>query len=145
MLLSGVSLGVWSATRGLDPREMLESGAMFWTKKGVVAVSKPEAMDTIAVDATPTPPTRRRVGTPKKSDPGVDRVTMPPPRRRGRSPKTSSNEDAAYVPDEDNIVEEGDEDVEEDWESAALAWGLITAGGLGMGSAGVYGAEVTAR
>jgi len=27
----------------------------------------------------------------------------------------------------------------------ALAWGLITAGGLGTGSASIYGAEVVAR
>lgn len=42
-------------------------------------------------------------------------------------------------------VEEGDEDAPEDWEAGALAWGLITTGGLGKGSAGVYGAEIMAR
>jgi len=42
-------------------------------------------------------------------------------------------------------LEEGDEHAEEDWEVGALAWGLITAGGLGSGSSGVYGAEIMAR
>ena len=42
-------------------------------------------------------------------------------------------------------LEEADEDVEEDWEAGALAWGLITAGGLGTGSAGVFGGKITAR
>jgi hypothetical protein len=43
------------------------------------------------------------------------------------------------------MPEEGDEGQEEDWESAALAWGGIVAGGLGVGSSGVYGGEVRAR
>jgi len=42
-------------------------------------------------------------------------------------------------------MEEGDENAEDDWEAGALAWGLIAAGGLGMGSAAIYGAEVIAR
>lgn len=42
-------------------------------------------------------------------------------------------------------MEEGDEEVDEDWESAALAWGGISVGGLGFGGAGVYGGEVKAR
>ena len=49
-----------------------------------------------------------------------------------------------YQPTE-GVLEEGDEDAEEDWEAGALAWGLISAGGLGVGSAAVYGAEVLAR
>jgi len=53
--------------------------------------------------------------------------------------------DDAYQPEESEELEEGDEDAEEDWEIGAFAWGLITAGGLGAGSAGVFGAEVMAR
>ena len=75
---------------------------------------------------------------------------MSPAKRRGRpSKKALTNgedpNDAAYKPDESDEVEEGDENVDEDWEAGALAWGLITAGGLGMGSASIYGAEVVAR
>jgi len=40
---------------------------------------------------------------------------------------------------------EGDEELEENWEIGALAWGIITATGLGAGSASVFGAEVVAR
>lgn len=32
-----------------------------------------------------------------------------------------------------------------DWEAAALAWGLTAAGGLGCGSAGVFGGECISR
>jgi hypothetical protein len=53
--------------------------------------------------------------------------------------------DASYQPAETDQMEEGDENSEDDWEAGALAWGLITAGGLGMGSAAIYGAEVIAR
>jgi len=73
------------------------------------------------------------------------------PRRRGRPSKKSTlahdgeDDDASYVPNEGSHLEEGDEEVEEDWEAAALAWGLISAGGLSVGSAAVYGAEVLAR
>lgn len=54
-------------------------------------------------------------------------------------------DDAAYKPVEGNQLEEGDEDVEEDWESAAMAWGTIIVGGLGKGSAGIFGADMKAR
>jgi len=40
---------------------------------------------------------------------------------------------------------EGDEDEDEEWEIGALAWGLITVGGLGAGSASVLGGEVLNR
>jgi hypothetical protein len=54
-------------------------------------------------------------------------------------------DDASYQPIESDQVEEGDENAEDDWEAGALAWGLITAGGLGMGSTAIYGAEILAR
>jgi hypothetical protein len=54
-------------------------------------------------------------------------------------------DDASYQPVGSDQMEEGDENAEDDWEAGALAWGLITAGGLGMGSAAIYGAEVIAR
>ncbi len=53
--------------------------------------------------------------------------------------------DDAYQPADKDQLEEGDENGEEDWEAGALAWGLTTVGGLGVGSAAIYGAEVTAR
>lgn len=72
------------------------------------------------------------------------------PRRRGRPSKKSiteevKGEDPSYEPDAGADLEEGDDNNEEGWEAAALAWGLISAGGLAVGSAAVYGAEVLAR
>lgn len=50
-----------------------------------------------------------------------------------------------YQPSQQEFVEEADEDAEEDYEIAALAWGLVSAGGLGIGSASVLGAEIVSR
>ena len=97
------------------------------------------------------PSTRRRAGRSKKLEDSADNasaVSGAKPKRRGRSKKTAVDDDAddaSYEPTESEQMEEGDEDVEEDWEAGALAWGLITTGGLGTGSAGVYGAEIMAR
>lgn len=73
-----------------------------------------------------------------------DSAAVATPARRGR-PRKQVAEDTAYEPSESDQLEEGDEDAEEDAEMAAFAWGLITAGGLGTGSAAVYGAEILAR
>lgn len=71
-------------------------------------------------------------------------------RHRGQFSKKPTIEeeegdDASYHPTESDQLEEGYEDAEEDSEIGALAWGLITAGGLGYGSAAVYRAEIMAR
>jgi hypothetical protein len=94
-----------------------------------------------------SPTIRRRPGRPRKvgtpeTDSSVSAATPAP--RRGRSSKKNEG-DAAYEPPSGRLLEEGDENVEEDWEVAALAWGGIAVGGLGVGSPGVYGAEVSGR
>lgn len=81
---------------------------------------------------TPSP-ARRTPGRPRKSTTNG---------KRGRPSKNKSQPEDTYQPDEQETVEEGDEETEEDWESAALVWGCISVGGLGFGGAGVYGAEV---
>lgn len=53
--------------------------------------------------------------------------------------------DDEYTPSEDDEVIEGDDDADGNLETAALAWGLLSIGGLGSGSAAVYGAEATLR
>jgi hypothetical protein len=53
--------------------------------------------------------------------------------------------EAGYAPPNGGLLEEGDEEMEEDWEVAALTWGGIAVGGLGVGSSGVFGAEVRGR
>ena len=69
------------------------------------------------------------------------------PRRRGRPSKKAveNHADATYKPAGGDQLEEGDEDVQEDWESATMAWGMIITGGLGAGSAGIFGADMKAR
>jgi hypothetical protein len=102
------------------------------------------------VEAAPS--ARRRVGRPKKSETSVeqdDSSAVSVPRRRGRSLKklpvdTDEAVDPSYTPSK-GVIEEGDGDAEEDWEAAALAWGLVSVGGLGVGSGAVYGAEILAR
>lgn len=72
-------------------------------------------------------------------------TTATPSKRRGRpAKKAEKDEDKAYVPPE-TVQDEGDEAGSDDWEVGALAWGLVAAGGLGVGSAGVFGAETTGR
>ncbi|KXX79531.1 hypothetical protein MMYC01_203121 [Madurella mycetomatis] len=83
----------------------------------------------------------------------------PAPRRRGRPRKVKPEpepeekgevvEDGTYEPTPDVKAEVGLGDVvpddDFDWESAALAWGLTALGGLGVGSAAVFGAECVSR
>jgi hypothetical protein len=97
------------------------------------------------LDAALTPG-KRRPGRPRKSEYANSEegsVLASVPKRRGR-PRKSSVGDSAYHPKE-VVHEEGDVDEDEDWEAAALTWGLIAVTGLGTGSSGVFGAETTAR
>ncbi|CZR54521.1 uncharacterized protein PAC_04405 [Phialocephala subalpina] len=151
VLLSGLSLGIWAAIRGLEANDMLTSSIPF------MKLAAKEAEDsTLALKEDVEPEndkidpgnTRRRPGRPKKHE-EPDTVA---PKRRGRSAKKAieltngvDEDDANYEPTESEKSEEGDEDVEEDWEIGALAWGLLSVGGLGVGSAGVLGAEVVGR
>ncbi|PMD36669.1 hypothetical protein L207DRAFT_515186 [Hyaloscypha variabilis F] len=157
VLLSGLSVGIWAAIRGLDPADMLGSSVPFLPHKtkeleDVSASIKQEAEK--AVQHIETTPATRRRGRPKgseKSTPDLDETsTVSHLKRRGRPSKIHLTDgddanDTTYKPDEIDEMEEGDENADEDWEVGALAWGLITAGGLGTGSASIYGAEVVAR
>jgi len=140
VLLSGLSLGIWAAIRGIEPKKLLSSIPFTGRTDSVQATDeiKPEAEES-------APPIRRRgPGRPKKSTWTAETNGSAAPLLRRRTRKSAeTEEDEAYQPTE--RLEEGDEDAEEDWEAGALAWGLITAGGLGAGSAAVYGAEIMAR
>ncbi|ROW12120.1 hypothetical protein VMCG_00723 [Cytospora schulzeri] len=87
-----------------------------------------------------------------------DHPEPPPPaptttRRRGRPRKVKQDPeeepgDKTYVPSPgEKASAEGDAlpSQELDLEAAALAWGLMAVGGLGLGSAGVFGGECLAR
>lgn len=86
------------------------------------------------------------------------------PRKRGRPRKVKAGSepepepeselepelagDDTYVPPpevEAEIVEGDNLEAEDEWESAALAWGIAALGGLGAASAGVFGGECIAR
>ncbi|KLU83966.1 hypothetical protein MAPG_03015 [Magnaporthiopsis poae ATCC 64411] len=81
----------------------------------------------------------------------------PAPRSRGRPRKIKwkdqtleeTDGDAAYKPSADEVsaAAEGDVLPEEDidWEAAALTWVIAIVGGLGCGSAGVFGGECISR
>jgi hypothetical protein len=85
---------------------------------------------------------RRRPGSRRKGE--TPEPTPTPAPRRTRISRKPVAEDT-YQPAGRGITEEGDEEQEEDWESAALVWGEIIAGGLGFGSSGVYGGEIRTR
>ncbi|KAH8794060.1 hypothetical protein BGZ57DRAFT_937999 [Hyaloscypha finlandica] len=155
VLLSGLSLGIWAAIRGLDPADMLGSSVLFLPQKqkepGAVSVSRKEETEKPVKQLEATPATRRR-GRPRRSEnntPDLDETSAVSKRQGRSSRKVPTNgddaDDASYQPMGSDQMEEGDENAEDDWEAGALAWGLITAGGLGMGSAAIYGAEVIAR
>ncbi|RDW78424.1 hypothetical protein BP5796_06276 [Coleophoma crateriformis] len=144
VLLSGVSIGLWTAIRSLDPTDLLSSSIPFVggnTASSLVEEAKhePEEESTMVE----TSPKKRTRGRPKKAEPLAtsNEVRVPKTRRRKQA-----EPDSAYQPTADESRIEGDEEaMEDDWEAAALAWGLISAGGLGLGSCGVFGAECVAR
>jgi len=147
VLLSGISVGIWAGVRGLDAKAMLQSSVPFLdqTEKLVdetaVAV-KSESKEAIEKIQGPV---KKRAGRPRKVA-GEPSTPSAATKRRGRSGKeTDDDDDAAYQPSDDDQVIEGDDTAESDVEMAALAWGLIIAGGLASGSTGVYGAEMMAR
>ncbi|KAI0969422.1 hypothetical protein F4678DRAFT_440399 [Xylaria arbuscula] len=101
----------------------------------------------------PTPSKQRR-GRPRKTQPThtpeLDSEDKPHgPVKNSRSRKGENNEDDTYVPTPATARSalEGDElpPHDLDWESASLAWGLATFGGLASASAGVFGGECISR
>ncbi|TLS31565.1 hypothetical protein PpBr36_03562 [Pyricularia pennisetigena] len=131
---------------------------------GVEVEPADEAVVKSELDHQDMPISPRKRGRPPKnaaaaSLPASDE-TAPTIRRRGRprkvkqeepepKPETEQIADPTYepTPEEAAQVVEGDALPEEDldWEVAALAWGITAIGGLGCGSAGVYGGECISR
>ncbi|KAK3295877.1 uncharacterized protein B0H64DRAFT_321809 [Chaetomium fimeti] len=110
--------------------------------------------DTTTTTTAHQPPKRR--GRPRKVKPEPGPEPEPEPELK-LEPEHHEPEREEGVPDEDktyqptpavraevglgDVVPEGDFD----WESAALAWGVTVLGGLGLGSATVFGGECLAR
>lgn len=175
VVLSAISLGLWAAVRALDSRDMLISAIPFYNTSQksltdeIATLANKEASVIVGREQTPVSPqagseqaesteeipTLRRSGRSGKTKEQVASTdnAASTSRRRGRPRKSlltqDDSPDATYQPtaaEEVNTVEGDIVPHEElDWESAALAWGIAVVGGLGSGSAAVYGSECVAR
>ncbi|KAI6380249.1 hypothetical protein MCOR25_001678 [Pyricularia grisea] len=131
---------------------------------GVEVEPADEATAKSELDHQDMPISPRKRGRPPKNaaiaSVSASDETTPTIRRRGRPRKVKQEEpepepekeqiaDPTYEPTPEEVAElvEGDAlpDEDLDWEVAALAWGITTLGGLGCGSAGVYGGECISR
>ncbi|OHE92778.1 hypothetical protein CORC01_11928 [Colletotrichum orchidophilum] len=167
VLLSGVSQGLWAATRVLDVSNILAASTPFAPNDLSKAKPPPRLLEgsdkpspeSESSSQTSTVSTRRRgnqhASQVKPAEMTISETSASRSTRRGRghTRKHTANPEEApedmYQPSpaESRAAVEGDElpDGEVDWESAALAWGLAALGGLGSSSAGVFGAECTSR
>ncbi|KAK0711243.1 hypothetical protein B0H67DRAFT_584735 [Lasiosphaeris hirsuta] len=171
VLLSALSLGLWAAVRAMDAGDIAKSAVPSYVAFGSSPLGKTSAdapeTEPRLNDEAPGPssiasklrdrPTQSRISNISSSnDPSDDGVPMP--RKRGHpqkikaEPKVDPEEipdDGTYepTPEEQSSIVEGDiiPGDEFDWESAALAWVLTVLGGLGAGSAAVFGAECVSR
>lgn len=167
VLLSGLSIGVWAAVRSLRASHVLTSAVPLYESSDEIQrehASEEKATDDDEDKASTAGSVRRSSRQHKARVPSVSSVASrdsednrgapAPPRRRGRPRKVKPDPeeepgDATYEPSAEEVKAsaEGDslpsQDV--DWEAAALAWGLTAVGGLGLGSAGVFGGECLAR
>ncbi len=164
VLLSALSLGLWASVRAIDVENMLRSGVPFYeiatAASQVEILGATDERDTAfkeesAEPATATNPRRRtRLARAPIKD-IKEEYAAQSYRRQGKTRKIKSDPeeelgDGTYEPspEEKASIVEGDVLPDEDsldWESASLAWGLTALGGLGAGSAAVFGAECTSR
>lgn len=163
VVLCAVGVGLWAAVRGVGVDEILGCAVPFYkpavTAEGLMSeVVKQEEVEAEMKGEVREEPTVRRSGRKSIATPkGADDATGT--RRRGRPRKVKAEPelaaetevmaaDATYVPEPSVAAEvaEGDRlEVEDDWEAAAVAWGITVLAGLGAGCAGVFGGECIAR
>lgn len=142
VLLSGLSIGLWAAVRSLRASDILSSVVPLYG--GITAE------DAMQDDPKPEQSTRRSKSSVSNED---NREPPPTLRRRGRPRKVKQDPveepgDETYepTPGEEGSAEGDALPMKQmDWDAAGLAWGLVSAGGLGLGSAGVFGGECLAR
>jgi hypothetical protein len=146
VLISGLSLGLWATIRAVD----------------IVDVVTYPLLQKSHEDADEQPDTDEQEGATIGNKSRAAKTALRPAedegsRRRGRSQRAKKSTDCSgvdpdgtYKPTRAEAAEASEGDVlpgagEEGWESAALTWGATILGGLGAGSAAVYGAECIAR
>lgn len=156
VLISALSVGLWAAVRSIGAGDILSSVVPLYKKHDDGTDTSDHASDDEEGSEheanTETRPSRRSTRLRKSKDSEVD-SEPPTPRRRGkprRAKKDPAEEpgDETYEPSaEERASAQGDTlpAREADLEAAGLAWGLISAGGLGLGCAGVFGGECLAR
>jgi len=163
VLFSGLTLFVWAGVRGLNVSDMLRTCGMPGTggphevlgaaKKQVTFLSSNNDDNTDDGDKEP------KMWRPLQSY--VEPESSATPARRGRPRKNGAEEpvndnaDAARrrmglkadreAATTEHEEEHGAVDVVEGTESAALAWGMMLLGGLGMAAGSVLGAEAISR
>ncbi|EKG12305.1 hypothetical protein MPH_10610 [Macrophomina phaseolina MS6] len=162
VLLSGFSLCIWAAARGLDVKDMLSSIVPQLRREtteehDAEAKSIKEETPTSPTGSQASPPARRR-GRPKRGPNPTSKEASSPTtrrslRRRSAAQDDSDADDAPYSPPPTTQAEiadleheeEHDDTITEDAEASALAWGLSLVGGLGLMSSAVMGAEIRGR
>lgn len=168
VLLSGTGAGLWAAVRSLGASDILTSVVPLYDDGREDATpEKPSdepSQPSLSTSTTTTGRSVRRSGRNRAASNSVNSTTTshdgeeehaapPKARRRGRPRKVRQDPeeesgDKTYVPSSpEKASAEGDAlpSQEVDLEAAALAWGLMAVGGLGLGSAGVFGGECLAR
>ncbi|TPX10856.1 uncharacterized protein E0L32_008245 [Thyridium curvatum] len=170
VVLSAISLGIWAAVRALDANDILASAIPLYgagpnsltddiasIASSETAAIKEEDIKLEDPEPSRTPAKRKSRKSKAGNDhaEGADDETTTPSGTRRRRGARKSKPDPEEVPGDKTYkpspsvragVAEGDTITEGlDWEATALTWGLTTLGGLGCGSAGVYGGECISR
>lgn len=172
VIVSAVSLGLWAAVRAMKVEDIMVCSIPYYktadTTSPAAETAEPELTlpDATAEEEPLQPRTLRnrgrltRAGIPDVSSSKEADDESPAPKKRGRPRKVKAEPepelelepelagDDTYVPPPEVAAEvaEGDKlEAEDEWESAALVWGLTALGGLGAASAGVFGGECIAR
>jgi hypothetical protein len=172
VIISVVSLGIWAAVRAMKAEDILVSSVPYYKTdnttspeaavKGLVEDGKQEQLDDQPYTLRRRG-LRTRAGIPDVSSSKEADDESPAPKKRGRPRKLKADpepeheqeplepelpDDETYVPPpnvEAEVVEGDRLQAEDEWETAALAWGITVLGGLGAASAGVFGGECIAR
>lgn len=157
VLISALSVGLWAALRPLEAGDMLSSIVPLYQKEGEDTGTSDDVAgeDSNEIDEPPTP-TMRRSGRHRTAAASHNEVTSetPAPRSRGRPRK--ARQDPAEEPSDNTYEPTTEEKVSApvgdslplqgpDGEAVALAWGLISIGGLALGSVSVFGGELLAQ